>query len=773
MHLKFLPRPRNLNHVLWWLLAAVITPLLLGTLALLALQTAQENRTASTRLAALAETLVEVTDAEFDRGRAQLDVLAASPQIDRQDWQQLRLFASEITRRVPGSVIVLVGPDGKAQFNTAVNWGDALPNLWQLGEQRLEVNWEGKALPLSSGNLSRQVFQTNRPAYSDLYYGVNVHRPALSLSIPVQRDGQPRYALIFSYPPAVLEDRLRSAVRAPEIRASLIDRRGVVVATNKSSAAHLADKATPIAMEPDRSSGLYRATGRDGKSLMGAWARSPTNGFTVRVSQEHGGHVFPTRITSLAWVLLLLAAMAVSITLAGILSRRLARPLRELGEDALAGRPPPPERDTGIAELDVLAKALREGAVAEQKRVEERTRRRLAESQEVMLRQADRQKDEFLATLAHELRNPLAPIRTAVELIRLRGTADPVVERARAAIERQTLHLSHLVDDLLDVSRITLGRIHLRQEPVNMAEVAAAAVDALSATATRAGLVLEQEIGQPPPWVRGDVTRLTQCVVNLLNNAVKFTAAGGRLGVRVHAQGDQVLVEVRDSGVGISPENLERIFDLFVQERHSGHGGNTGLGIGLALTRRLVELHGGTIRAESKGLGHGSSFCIGLPRIEAPPAIQPPAPESTQMNGQGGRVLVVDDNRDAADTLGELLGMNGYAVVLAHDGESAVRVVREQEPEVVLLDIGLPDIDGYEACRRIRASTDLSQQPLLIALTGWGQQSDQQAAKTAGFDAHLTKPVAPGDLVALLDERLGKGRGPLVLPPEAGLRPGA
>ncbi|RYY58963.1 MAG: HAMP domain-containing histidine kinase, partial [Comamonadaceae bacterium] len=362
----------------------------------------------------------------------------------------------------------------------------------------------------------------------------------------------------------------------------------------------------------------YRTTLPDGKQIAGAWAMSQTNGFTVRVAQEHGGHVFPTRLTSLAWAALLLAAMAVSLTLAGILSRRLARPLRELGEDVLAGRPPPPERDTGIAELDVLAKALREGADAERLRMEERTLRRLAENQEALLRQADRQKDEFLATLAHELRNPLAPIRTAVELIRLRAPDDPVVERARSAIERQTLHLSHLVDDLLDVSRITLGRIHLRQEPVNLADVAAAAVDSIAATASHAGLVVEQDLQRPAPWVLGDVTRLTQCVVNLLNNAVKFTGSGGRVRVRVGAEGGKALVEVQDDGVGISTENIERIFDLFVQERHSGHGGNTGLGIGLALTRRLVELHGGTIRATSPGVGQGSTFCIVLPRIEAP-----------------------------------------------------------------------------------------------------------------------------------------------------------
>jgi signal transduction histidine kinase/ActR/RegA family two-component response regulator len=744
-------RPRTLNQTLWRLLAAVLAPLLLGTVALMVMQTVQENRIARTRLSALAETLVQATDAEFDRARAQLEVVAASHLLDDGDWRHMREFATEVTRHVPGSLIVLVDNDGQVLFNTAVTHGEPLPNLWRLGAEHREVVWEGRSLPLSSGNLSRQAMETGAPVYSDLYFGVQINRPALSVSIPVKRDATTLYALIFSFPPALLQERLQSAVRVPEIRAVLVDRRGTVVAANNASAAQLADEAPPIQVDPRSGSGFYRVTGRDGVALTGAYATSPI-GFMVRVAQPHGGEWIPTRWTSLALLVLLLTAVVSSSILAGVLSRKLARPLKELGDDVLAGRPPPPERDTGIAEIDLLAQALRDGAIAEHRRADEQTRRRVAEHQESMLRQADRQKDEFLATLAHELRNPLAPIRNAAELIRLRSPADPVVERARAAIERQTLHLSHLVDDLLDVSRITLGRIQLRQEPVNLGEVASTAVDSITPAATKAGLTVQRDIESPPPWVRGDITRLTQCVVNLLNNAVKFTAGGGRLTVRVLRQGGLAVVEVRDSGVGIAPENLERIFDLFVQERHSGHGGNTGLGIGLALVKRLVELHGGSIRATSRGLGQGSCFRVELPTTEAPaPPPRVHAPGRTQE--RGARLLVVDDNRDAAETLGELLGMSGYQVVLAHDGESAVRTALEQSPDVVLLDIGLPDIDGYEACRRIRARAG-DAAPLIVALTGWGQQSDRDSAREAGFDAHVTKPVEPDALIALLEERL-------------------
>ncbi|TFZ08908.1 ATP-binding protein [Ramlibacter humi] len=747
-------RPHNLNQALWRLLAAVLAPLLVGTFGLLALQTVQENRLAQTRLSALAQTLVQAIDAEFGRAHAQLEVLAASPLIDEADWFHLQEFAGEITRKVPGSLIVLVDSDGQVMLNTAVPRGEPLPNLWRLGSESREVEWEGRRLPLSSGNLSRQVFQSGRTVYSDLYYGVNVERPALSLAIPVQRGGTTHFALIFSFPPSLMQERLQGAVRVEDIRAALVDRNGLVVASNAASSTSVADRATEVPMKAGEQSGYYRFTSRDGVDLMGAWVTSPVNGFSVRVSQPHGGSVLPSRLTSIAFIVLLLTAMVASAVLASVLSRKLARPLRELGDDVLAGRAPPADRETGIAEIDLLANALRDGADAEHRRAEEQTRRRVAEHQEQLLRLADRQKDEFLATLAHELRNPLAPIRTAVELIRLRAPDDPVVERARGAIERQTMHLSHLVDDLLDVSRITLGRIQLRQEPVDLAEVASSAVDAVTPAATKAGLTVTRDIDPPAPWVQGDPTRLTQCVVNLLNNAVKFTRPGGQLKVRVMRHGGRAVVEVQDTGVGIAPENLERIFDLFVQERHSGHGGNTGLGIGLALTRRLVELHGGHISAHSHGLGQGSSFRIELPAIEAPAAARP-VRRQAPAHQAGARVLVVDDNRDAAETLGELLGMSGYQVSLAHDGESAVRAALDQHPDVALLDIGLPDIDGYEACRRIRARAG-AKQPLLVAVTGWGQGSDKDSAREAGFDAHLTKPVAPEQLMALLDEKLAR-----------------
>ncbi|NDP61550.1 PAS domain-containing protein [Polaromonas sp.] len=375
------------------------------------------------------------------------------------------------------------------------------------------------------------------------------------------------------------------------------------------------------------------------------------------------------------------------------------------------------------------------------------------------LREADRQKDEFLATLAHELRNPLAPIRTAVEVIRLRNPADQAVQRARFVIERQVLHLTRLVDDLLDIARITQGTVHLQQETLDLCAVVQSAIDSVQSTLDAAGLTLTHLTGQPPIPVRGDATRLVQCVINLLTNAIKFTPSGGGISVRVTQEGRTVAIEVSDNGSGIPASSLERIFELFVQERPSGLHGNTGLGIGLALTRKLVLLHGGSVQAASAGPGQGSTFRIELPADGAPDSVPAPAAEAPATDGGGARLLVVEDNRDAADLLAEMMEMTGFRVSVAYTGESALAAMEKDMPDAVLMDIGLPDVNGYEVCRRLR-QLPVARQPVAIALTGWGNDNDRDRATEAGFNGHLTKPAEPDRIIALLHELLAAAGGP-------------
>lgn len=1015
--------PRNINQAFRWLLAAVMVPLLLGAFVLLAVQARQEEHLANDHLAALARTLIQAVDRELDYGRGQLEVIAAAPAIDAQDWQELQRFSAEIAGRRAGSHIVLARPDGQLLVNTAVPWGQPLANIWKYDDDDRLVEWEGRRLPLRWKAQSRQVLD-GRTVYSDLFFGGTTQRPTLALSVPVVRQGQVRYALTLAFPPELVKRLIDASVEATGMRVLVVDRRGLVVASNAASTVQLADAVAPVAVAPGSSAGHYEITGRDGTRLRAAYAVSSLNGFIVRVALPASEVFSLGQVNSAGWLALVLASLAASILLAGLLGRRLAQPLRELAQIAGSGAPQVDHPATGIAEIDALAHALQLGAQAERRRAEEHVLRIGAQQQQALLeaseerlkrvldqlfvfvnvldlegrllqsnfapldeagilveevigrpfwechwwqhpaaetqrvrdavqraargetvrfdtvarfsgpdllavdlqlaplrdeegritsliassvniqsrtlalrklqqseaaadaarrlleatldaapvgitladpqghvlrinragaelsgvnpagdgnrpilssppaacvslagepvpltreewplhralrervavtkivnltspdavaphatvlmsaapvldsrgktiagvmvqvditqrvnaeaalRRADRQKDEFLATLAHELRNPLGPIRSAAELIRLSQPADPRVQRARAIIDRQVSHLARLVDDLLDVSRITLGTIRLRKETLDLAAIAGAAVESTRVTAEGARLQLEQEIEEPHASVSGDATRLLQCVLNLLNNAVKFTPAGGRIVVRVLQEDARAVLEVQDNGNGIAPANLEQIFGLFAQEHPSGTDGNTGLGIGLALTRRLVELHDGSVRAFSAGPGHGSAFRIELPAVSAQAA--DPAHATAAPDGDGARILIVDDNQDAADLLGEILVMRGFSATSVYSGEAAVTAVKQDSPDAVLLDIGLPDIDGYEVCRRITRAA-LLKPPHLIALTGWGQDEDLDRTAAAGFSAHLTKPADPDRIIAVLRELL-------------------
>jgi len=360
---------------------------------------------------------------------------------------------------------------------------------------------------------------------------------------------------------------------------------------------------------------------------------------------------------------------------------------------------------------------------------------------ELALLEADRRKDEFLAVLAHELRNPLAPMRNALELLRMKADPDVQLQHPREIIDRQLHHLSRLVDDLLDLSRVTQGRIQLRCSRVPIAVVIAHAVETSAPLIIGAGHELDVRVPQDPLYVQADVTRLAQIISNLLNNAAKYTPRGGRITLSAVLEAQEICVEVADTGIGIASDMLPRIFDMFVQADRSLEHTQDGLGIGLTLVSRLVHMHGGTVEASSEGPGRGSRFRVRLPLAphETVDVGLParPAPASAPRR----RVLIVDDNVDAAESLAMLLAALGHETHLAHDGEQALAAVAAFGPDVVMLDIGLPRLNGYEVARRIRGEGRHGHGPQLIALTGWGQDEDRRRAKEAGFDLHLTKPV--------------------------------
>ncbi len=366
------------------------------------------------------------------------------------------------------------------------------------------------------------------------------------------------------------------------------------------------------------------------------------------------------------------------------------------------------------------------------------TDRKLAE---ITLREADRRKDEFLATLSHELRNPLAPIRTAVEVMRLARDNPGLVEQARATLERQLHHLVRLTDDLLDISRITQNKVELRRRRIDLRTVLHGAVEATRPLIDSRAQHLTLAVPDCPLWAEADATRLAQAFSNLLHNAAKYTESGGEISMTADRTWAESVITVSDSGIGIPPEMLPRIFDMFTQLQPHHDRTLGGLGLGLPLAKRLIELHGGAIDARSDGPGRGSTFTVRLPSADAAPDDEaPPTPEHTEPPTPC-RVLIAEDNADAAEMMRMMLQFKGHNVRVARDGTDAVAIAAEFEPQIAFIDIGMPVMDGYEAARRIREI--LGTRVLLVALTGWGQDEDKVRSREAGFDHHLTKPPEP------------------------------
>jgi PAS domain S-box-containing protein len=377
-------------------------------------------------------------------------------------------------------------------------------------------------------------------------------------------------------------------------------------------------------------------------------------------------------------------------------------------------------------------------------------RRALIESRDA-LREADRRKDIFLATLSHELRNPLAPIRTATRVLETPGLSPADLERSRSIIARQVRHMSSLLDDLLDISRITRGVLSLKSEPVDLHTLMEAAIETSQPAIAAKKHSFKVDWPTEPIALAGDPLRLTQVIANLLTNAAKYTKPGGCIELGAHLDASSIQIFVRDNGIGIDAKMMPRVFDMFSQIDTGHEHADGGIGIGLALVKGFVELHGGTVKARSAGLDRGSEFLVYLPgslRIAAaaePAVVKPPTPPVEA----GRRVLIADDNRDGAEIMGMLLEHSGYEVHLAHTGRDALAIATARRPDFAVLDIGMPGMSGYEVARAIR-SQPWGAAVKLIAVTGWGQEDDKRKAKDAGFDHHLTKPIDPNALEQLM-----------------------
>lgn len=434
------------------------------------------------------------------------------------------------------------------------------------------------------------------------------------------------------------------------------------------------------------------------------------------------------------------------LTRSGADSPDVSDALYELGNVTLLERP---------LRLAALVSAVRTSLRARDRQYQIRDHLVQQERAREELAQIARRKDEFLAMLAHELRNPLAPIRNSLHLLGA-GRLDPAaVENVRAMMERQVNHMVRLVDDLVDVSRISRGMVELRRQPADLSEVLRTAVEASAPLVAAGRHKLAVRVPEHPLIVDADPVRLAQVVGNLLNNAAKYSDPEGSIELVAQRDGDEAVIRVRDQGIGIEPAMLPQVFDLFTQGDRTQHRAQDGLGIGLTLVRTLVEMHGGRVVASSEGRGRGSEFVVRLPLAVAPYSGLPAAPSSDMPRPEAAakphlRVLVVDDNTDAADSLGMVLETLGVDHRIVYGGTDALRAVAEFEPAAVLLDIGMPGMDGYEVARRIRGEAG-HQPELLVAVTGWGQAEDLRRSREAGFDHHINKPVDIDALKALLD----------------------
>jgi signal transduction histidine kinase len=489
--------------------------------------------------------------------------------------------------------------------------------------------------------------------------------------------------------------------------------------------------------------GAYRSTGLEGQRFYTSHSRSLRWGWIVATGIPAESIEAVLRVPTIALAGGAILTMALAVILAFVMGRRIERPVTALGASAralAAGGEMPPHEPSEVEEVEKVERAFREAGARLSER-QEALNDALAREQQARrdAEQANRAKDEFLAMLGHELRNPLNAIAGATAVL-AHGSATPEqAARAREVIQRQVSSLRELVDELLDVARVTSGKIVLNRQPLDVSAVVRGIVSVMGAAGRLGRHRVETELAEA--WIAGDETRLEQVVANLLDNAAKYTPDGGRITVRVRQEADDAVLEVEDTGVGIAPELMPRVFDLFTQGERTLDRAQGGLGLGLALVRRLVELHGGDVKAESEGAGRGTRLVARFPALPRPEVARPSG-EANAAARPPLRVLVIEDNPDGRETLATMLRLSGHEVTEAESGPGGVEAAQANPPDLAIVDIGLPGFDGFEVARRLRADPRTAA-TRLAALTGYGQEDDRQHAVAAGFDWFLVKPADP------------------------------
>jgi signal transduction histidine kinase/ActR/RegA family two-component response regulator len=705
-----------LRRRLFLLAAAAILPLAVTSAIALYAVYRQAQQQAHTAGLEIARALSTAVDGELQRTISVLDVLATSVRLESGDLRGFHQRARTYLQTQPHwRAIVLTDAQGTPLLNTQQPFGAELPAL--IETQSIEP-----------------VVRTRKPVVGYLTKGPRGSF-AFAVRVPVMKDGALRYVLTAVVEPSGILTVINRQPLPRDWVVAIGDARGIRVARTRSNDESLGTPFSP-SLAAMMSSGSAEGAGithsSEGEPVYTAYSRSRETGWFTAVG-------LPTTLVdagvrrsfaAFGGGILLSTLLAVAAALA--IARSINRPMRELRQAALAmgDGASPAAPVTKIREIQVVAHALL--ASAEQR--EDLLRREQAAR--AVAEAANRSKDEFLAMLGHELRNPLSAIANAASLLENAKADASILARARAIIARQVSHLTRLTDDLLDAGRALMGKIVLQPQPLDLAAVARQSLATLAASGRTARHAIEERL--EPAWTDADSIRLEQIISNLVVNAVKYTPEGGTVCVSVKREGAEAVLRVADTGIGLSPELAGRVFELFVQGDRELDRSQGGLGIGLTLVRRLAEMHGGTASAYSEGPGKGSEFTVRLPAIE-PRGAAPPLPARAQV-AAARDILIVEDNDDARETLRILLEMEGHRVETAGDGLAGLEKALALQPEVALIDVGLPKLDGYEVARRLRATAGI-RQPFLVALTGYGLPEDRQRAFDAGFDAHVVKPV--------------------------------
>jgi signal transduction histidine kinase/ActR/RegA family two-component response regulator len=720
----------------------ILVPIIASSIVALNLLQRAELKAALHGLHESVNGLALLVDGELSSTEAALQVLASSPSLANSDFQAFHAQAKRFNRG-PDAWIVLSDQDSRQIANTLRPFGSPLP---PPGEQEL----------------ARKILSANKTWVSHIRPGPVSGKMVTTLTVPViLANGKP-YLLSEVFSTDHFK-RLINTFRVPEgWLFAVFDQDGNFIARslNDDKLIGKPARAELIAAARQTGRGHIRHRTIEGIEVYDAFARSSLSGWTVAIAAPvdvlESSARQATMVAGLGILAALLFAGTSVLLLGGWHVRDIQRAVKASTELGLGKVSTP--FNSPVAEVNDLYAAIHNAGqellqAEEYRRATELERQSLLQREKSARELAEEQnkaKDQFLAMLGHELRNPLAPIASAAELLQRPGTSPEHVQQVSTIISRQVLHMTSLLEDLLDVSRVTRGLIQLHMVPLDMAIVVANAVEQVRPLIESKGHQLILRTPSEHLLVHGDKIRLVQTAANLLTNAAKYTEGGGKIDLQLHSEGDWVTLSVRDNGMGISADLLPRVFELFSQGERTLGRSQGGLGLGLTLVKKLVELHGGQVTAESAGEGRGSTFTVRLPRIDKPDSREELKQVGAAAIQSTLKVLVVDDNVDAAQTLAMILReANGYDVTVCHDGLSALQLAEDHQPDAVILDIGLPDIDGYEVAKRMREMKPVAN-ALLLALTGYGQPQDVELAKGAGFDHHLSKPANPKAIVDLL-----------------------